>query len=63
MRVLASRYRECKRSDKKNMETLEQFVEDNDYVCGDSVRVFSSGKMKAVSTVDDKEEELPILFC
>ena len=46
---------------KKNMETLQQFVEL--YVCGDSVRVFSSGKMETASTVDDKEEELPILFC
>ena len=63
MRVLASCYRECKRSDKKDMETLQQFVEDNDCVCGGSVRVFSSGKMEATSTVDDKEEELPILFC
>ena len=48
---------------KKDMETLQQFVEDNDYVCGDSVRVFSSGEMEAASTVDDEEEELPILFC
>ena len=48
---------------KKHMETLQQFIEKNNYVCGDSVRVFSSGKMEAPSTVDDTEEELPILFC
>ena len=48
---------------KKHMKTVQQFIEENDYVCGDSVRVCSSGKMEAASTVDDEEEELPILFC
>ena len=32
-------------------------------MCGDSVRVYSNGKMEAPSPSDDKAEELPLLFC
>ena len=45
------------------METLWQFMEKNDFVCGDGVKVYSNGKMEVPSTVGVKEKELPNLFC
>ena len=48
---------------KKHLSILERYIEEHGYVCGDAVRVYSNGEMKAPETEDDEMEELPLLFC
>ena len=45
---------------KAHMKTLQTFIEENDCVCLDNIREYSSGKMKAPGTVNVEERELPI---
>ena len=47
---------------KTHMESLQQFIKENNCVCGDSFGVYSSGKMEVPTTVDAEEEEVTVLF-
>ena len=47
---------------KTHMTNLQQFIDENSYMCGDSVRVYSNGEMEAPALLVDEEEELPF-FC
>ena len=48
---------------KKHMAILERYVEEHGYVCGDAVRVYSNGEMKAAEIEDGEVEDEPPLFC
>ena len=55
---------------KTHMQILQDFIEANEYKCGDLVRVYAIGKMTSFESGDDvsdeedeKEAESPLLFC
>ena len=45
------------------MTILEKHIEEHGYVCGDAVRVYSSGEMEAPETEEGEVEEPSLLFC